>query len=74
MENLWVSYKLIHLLILFLASEFHFQWLVVHLVFHSLKLFEITVSVKRVQILTEGRVNKLVLILEEKQIKSKSST
>ena len=39
----------------------------------SLRLFEITVGIKRVQVLTEGRVYKLVLVLEQKHIKSKSS-
>lgn len=39
----------------------------------SLWLFEITVGIKRVQVLTEGRVYKLVLVLEQKHIKSKSS-
>ena len=35
----------------------------------SLWLFEITVCIKRVQVLTEGRVYKLVLVLEQKHIK-----
>ena len=34
--------------------------------FRPLKLLEITVGIKRVQVLAEGEVDKLVLILKEK--------
>lgn len=36
-------------------------------------LLEITVGIKRVQVFTEGRVYKLVLVLEQKHVKLKSS-